>query len=84
MDYSWHRAAATQVLDTGIFAEKEHTKTSAAQDDFLLMGLKGKNNFPLPGPLLHLAPISAPKRVRFCSRLNASVHNAGKCSVSTL
>lgn len=84
VDYSWHRAAATQVLDTGIFAEKEHTKTSAAQDDFLLMGLKGKNNFPLPGPLLHLAPISAPKRVRFCSRLNASVHNAGKCSVSTL
>lgn len=36
VDCSGHREAAARILGTGIFAEKEHTKTSAAQDDFLL------------------------------------------------
>lgn len=36
VNYSWHREAAAQISDTGIFAEKERTKSSAAQDEFLL------------------------------------------------
>ena len=36
VDYSWHRKAAARTLDAGVFAEKEHRKTSAAQDGFLL------------------------------------------------
>lgn len=35
VQYSWHREATARTLDTDIFAEKEHTKTSAARD-FLL------------------------------------------------
>lgn len=36
VDCSGHREATARFLDTGVFVEKEHTKPSAAQGDFLL------------------------------------------------
>lgn len=35
VDYSWHREVAVWILDAGIFTEKKHSETSAAQNYFL-------------------------------------------------